>query len=237
MAAGIPLYCIIILLILLWQLNIFLKSMTATSHILDIKGKYAFDFTDNRNRKINICRNVSKSIFKVNKYPQPITGCRDKHTIHGNGWTINRLMCSIPSGLLVHGKWLGLEGILWWVQLHICHIVCCWCVVAKSCLTLCNPMDCSPPGSSVHGISQAWILEWVAMSSLGDSSWPRDQTWVSCISCLGRQILYHWATREAPYIMSQSQKAVWAIVKQPILWFSREWTLFWNACCYGFNHS
>ena len=92
-----------------------------------------------------------------------MTGCRDKHTIHGNGWTISRIMWSIPSGLLVHGRWLGLEGILWWVQLHICHIVCCWCVVTKSCLTLCNPMDCSPPGSSVHGISQAWILEWVAI--------------------------------------------------------------------------
>ena len=44
----------------------------------------------------------------------------------------------------------------------------CVCSVAKSCLTLCDPMDCSPPGSSVHGISQVRILEWVASPSPGD---------------------------------------------------------------------
>ena len=46
-------------------------------------------------------------------------------------------------------------------------------VCTQSCLTLCDPMDCSPPGSSVHGISQARILEWVAMSSSRGSSHPR----------------------------------------------------------------
>ena len=56
------------------------------------------------------------------------------------------------------------------------------CVHAKSlqsCLTLCNPMDCSLPGSSVHGILQARILEWVAMPSSRGSSWPRDWTHIS----------------------------------------------------------
>ena len=57
-------------------------------------------------------------------------------------------------------------------------------------LTLCNPMDCSLPGSTVY-IFQAKILEWVAISFSGGSSQPRDQTHVSCISCVGRQILYH----------------------------------------------
>ena len=56
-------------------------------------------------------------------------------------------------------------------------------------------MDCSPPSSSVHRISQARTLEWVAISFSRGSSWPRDRTHVSCI---GRQILYHWATRESP---------------------------------------
>ena len=49
------------------------------------------------------------------------------------------------------------------------------CLVNKSCLTLCDPMDCSPPGSSVHGISQSRILEWVAISFSKGSSWPRVQ--------------------------------------------------------------
>ena len=59
----------------------------------------------------------------------------------------------------------------------------------------CDPRDCSPPGSSVHGISQARILEWVTILFSKRSSQPRNQTWVSCI---GRCLLYHWATREAP---------------------------------------
>ena len=49
-------------------------------------------------------------------------------------------------------------------------------------VALCDPLDCSPPGSSVHGISQARILEWVAISSSRESSPPRDQTQISCTS-------------------------------------------------------
>ena len=69
----------------------------------------------------------------------------------------------------------------------------CVCVCVQLCLILCNPMDYSPPGSSVHGISQARTLEWVAMSSSRGSSQPRDQTHISCIFSIGRQSLYHWA--------------------------------------------
>ena len=67
------------------------------------------------------------------------------------------------------------------------------CVYAKSlqlCPTLCDPMDCSPPGSSVHGFLQAGILEWVAMPSSRGSSRLRDQTHVSYVSCIGRQVPY-----------------------------------------------
>jgi len=55
----------------------------------------------------------------------------------------------------------------------------CMCLVAQSCLTLCDPMDCSPPGLSVHGISQARILEWVAIPFSRGSSQSRDQIQVS----------------------------------------------------------
>ena len=68
-------------------------------------------------------------------------------------------------------------------------------VHAKSlqlCLTLCEPMDYSPPGSSVHGILQVRILEWAAMPSSRASSQPRDWTCISYVSCIGRQVLYHW---------------------------------------------
>ena len=63
--------------------------------------------------------------------------------------------------------------------------------VSQSYLTLCDPKDCSPPGSSVHGIFQARRLECVAISSSRGSSWPRDRTSISWVSCIGRWVLYH----------------------------------------------
>ena len=48
-------------------------------------------------------------------------------------------------------------------------------------VTVCDPMDCNPPGSSVHGILQATILEWIAIPFFTGPSRPRDQTWVSCV--------------------------------------------------------
>ena len=78
------------------------------------------------------------------------------------------------------------------MHIHVCVCVCvCMCVHAKSLqlsLTLCDPMDCSPPGSSVHGLLQARILGWVAMPSSRGSSRPRHQTCISYVSCIGRRV-------------------------------------------------
>ena len=71
-------------------------------------------------------------------------------------------------------------------------------LVSKSCLTFLSPMDCRRPGSSVHRISQARILEWVTISLSRGSSQPRDQTHGFCI---GRQILYGSALRQVPHIL------------------------------------
>ena len=70
----------------------------------------------------------------------------------------------------------------------------------QSCLTLCDPVDSSPPGSSIHGILQAGILEWVTMPSSRGSSWPRDWTHISYGSSIGRQVLYHQHIWEAIYV-------------------------------------
>ena len=67
----------------------------------------------------------------------------------------------------------------------------------------CDSMNCSPPGCSVHGIFQARILEWVAISFSRGSSWPRDGTHIFCTD---RWILYHWAIREAPRAFMENQK-------------------------------
>jgi hypothetical protein len=82
--------------------------------------------------------------------------------------------------------------------------------VAQSCLTCWDCIDCSPPGSSVQGIFPARILEWVAISSSRESSWPRDWIWVSYISWIGQRILYHWATWEAPqYTLGMAKDICW----------------------------
>ena len=79
----------------------------------------------------------------------------------------------------------------------------CACLVVQLCPILCDPLDCSPPGSSVHGISQARILEWVSISSSRGSSWPRDWTPVSCVSCTAGGFFTRWAIRDAQVIDSK----------------------------------
>ena len=82
-----------------------------------------------------------------------------------------------------------------------CVRACARVLKSLSRLQLCDPMDCSLPGSSVHRIFQARILEWVAISYSRDSSQPKDWTHISYISCLGRQIFYHCVTWEAPLVL------------------------------------
>ena len=69
------------------------------------------------------------------------------------------------------------------------------------CLTLCDPVDHCPPGSSVRGILQARILEWVAMPSSRGSSQPRDGTYVSYVSCIGRLVLYDQCHLGSPWAL------------------------------------
>ena len=76
----------------------------------------------------------------------------------------------------------------------------------RSCPTLCNPVNCSPPGSSVHGIFQPRMLEWVAMPFSTGSSQPRDRTQVSMSVALASRFFTTSATRETPYIKQITNK-------------------------------
>ena len=92
------------------------------------------------------------------------------------------------------------KGSLWLIQCDLMKIMQCAintdtpiisvCSVTQSCPMLCDPRGCSLPGSFVHGIFQARTLGWLAISSSRGSSWPNYWTCVSCVSCIGRQILY-----------------------------------------------
>ena len=100
---------------------------------------------------------------------------------------------------MLHGRFTNKDCVAnewrWCVEASIrtCRKERC-CLVAKSCPTVCDPMDYSPPGSSVHGIFQARMLECIAIPFSRGSFCFRDGTHISCI---GRWVPYSWATREA----------------------------------------
>ena len=91
-----------------------------------------------------------------------------------------------------------------------------------SCVRLCNPMNCSLAGSSVHGIFQARMLEWVVISFCRESSQPRDWTWVSCIA--GR-ILSGWATRNLTVWITTNCRKFWKRWE-----YQTTWPASWEIC-------
>ena len=99
----------------------------------------------------------------------------------------SRVLTPLLSWAVAQDTYWGYRRDSLWVLEDICACVC-----PQSWPTLCDPMDCSPPGSSVHGIIQARILEEVAVSYSEGSSQPRDRTCVSSVSSFSRRILYHF---------------------------------------------
>ena len=92
-------------------------------------------------------------------------------------------------------------------------------LVAQSCLTFCNPMVCSLAGSSVFGILQARILEWVAVPFSRGSSWPKDWTWVSCIA---GGFFTVWVTKEPQSTMSG------VLLRGNSIWKHRHSVMWWQ---------
>ena len=84
------------------------------------------------------------------------------------------------------------------------------------CPTLCNPMDCSSPGSSVHGVLQARTLEWAAMPSSRGSSWPRDRTCMFYIICIGSGFFPTSAPGKPTFCVRNTLKEI------------PEWVLIWK---------
>ena len=123
-------------------------------------------------RKTERCREAGNLFQTVLDHPHPEqTPLLSSAALHG----AVRLRQNFPEI-----PWL----VLLVLELALCPhgFLCSHAQSLLSCPTLCDPMDCSPPGSSVHGIFQAGILEWVAISSSRGSSHPRGQTCVSCIA-------------------------------------------------------
>ena len=108
----------------------------------------------------------------------------------------------------------------------------------QSCPTLCDPMDSSPPGSSVHGILQASILEWVVMPSSRASSQSRDRTSISYVSCIGKWVPYHQHHLGSPVVQESSlfpSLSPAFIHKTFFLNYSLKWRIITSQCCVGFS--
>ena len=140
-------------------------------------------------------------------------------------------------------QWLCiLSHILLWCQFQLifptrCPIECLYhpvkeseSEVAQLCLTLCDPMDCSLPGSSVHGIFQATVLEWIAISFSRGSSQPRNRTRVSHI--VDRRFTI-WATREVLISHKSPFNLQYRVTTTLYKFFQKIRTLL----CIGFNHA
>ena len=150
-----------------------------------------------------------------------VQGKRSKNR-NGN-WKIPELWCLKVGCSAVLVKWSSTGSPTQTSSLFICecgiffhHFSVCIHVrpLTESRPSLCNPMDCSLPGSSVHGIILARILEWVASSFSRGSSQSCDWTHVYLHLLLRRQILYHWATGEAYFSMCVGGKLFWKLCKE-----------------------
>ena len=95
---------------------------------------------------------------------------------------LNNVYETLSTGMLIKER--DYLGVAWRITCCSYGIVCLCAKSLQSCPTLWDPMDCSPPGSSVHGILQARILEWVAIPFSRGSSWSRDWNCISCGFCI-----------------------------------------------------
>ena len=133
-------------------------------------------------------RQILKVYLEKNMDPRCLSGqwlmslhkgevCRKERDVAWSSsfFTVAHFGQNLPSPLLFH-IYQSLDLIL--MRFNLCKS-CVGAKLLQSCPSLCNPMDCSPPGHSVHGILQARILEWVAMTSSRGPSWPRDWTFTS----------------------------------------------------------
>ena len=143
-------------------------SSTAQSNLPIQRASVLFPLRLNIQKKPSLCWEISPLGSSLKHWPHPSLNNRDTE-------------CHAPHMLSA---------------LSICRTLhMCACSVPQSCPTLCDPMDCSPPGSSAHGISRQEYQNGLPFPSPGDLPSPRDCTHVSCI---GRWILYHQATWETP---------------------------------------
>ena len=144
------------------------------------KGTILYPFFSHRNRDQNTKQHV------CDYFPNILIRYRRVTKLPKTSWKFKP-----GSGMHFPPSWL--RAFCFWVGA---------CSVTQPCLTVCDPMACRLPGSSVHGIFQARILEWVVIFFSRGAYQVRDQTRVSWVSCIARPILYHWTTWKTSLLLS-----------------------------------
>ena len=114
---------------------------------------------------------------------------------------MNKRACILPEPILQH-----LFRRIGWCRVDLLPSSLTW-----SHVWLCYPVGSCPPGSSVHGILQARTLEWIVMPSSRRSPWPRGQTCVSYVSCIGRWVLYHLCPLGSPLTVNERLVIQWRL--------------------------
>ena len=178
--------------------------------------------------KIKFTQYYLYSLFSTSMEQKKIKGCQEQNIYYSHikkMWCGNRIyfQCISRTSLPVNKRFLWNESAM---------LTCC--SIQKSCPTFCNPMDCSPPGSSVQGIFQARVLEWVAISSSKWSSWPRDPTHVSCITCIAGKLF----TTEPSGKPHLAPVLCCAVLSRSVVSNSLEphgWQPAWLLCPWGFS--
>ena len=146
-----------------------------------------------RHRREKKCTSLSEGCLEK---PKPCASAKKTNVeTHGPGeMGLSLILFSMGTEELIFNSLLS------------CGFLCCCCLVAQLYLTLCDPLHSTLLGSSVHGISQARILEQVAISFSRESSRPWDRT---CVACIGRRILYPWTTRGTLWLSLPRKLPIW----------------------------
>ena len=152
--------------------------------------------------KAGLKHNVQKTQIMASGLIQFTSVIQSCPTLCVTSWQIDERKMETASDFILGGSKITVDGdcnhkikrCLLLRRKVMTNLVLSMCSATQSCPSSCDPMDCSLPGFFCHGIFPARILEQAPISSSRGSSWPSDRTWVSGVSCIGRWILYHWAT-------------------------------------------
>ena len=195
------------------QMFSFLKASTLSWNLFQIRIPLNFGLRkmmeNPQEQEVNCLKKKVNCLFKTGRRNKPVTlwtgslidpnSCWDPKTCWSQNLLIPKLVAAMSENnvdkhMFLKDSFFYFSFFNWLIVAVPCYISCVLCAkLLKLCPTLCSSVDCSLPVSSVNEILQARILEWVAISSSRGSSRPRDRTWVSCVYCMGRQILYCWA--------------------------------------------